>query len=108
MTLSDLGTSGNILFGGASREVDAVPAEGEAGLYRATKGKPGERGSVEAGWVVLNDGSQRGAINFIAPNLKSQTQPAPQFIDPTTALTVNVGGSTLQLRPKKVIDPILQ
>ena len=58
--------------------------------------------------MVLNDGSQRGAINFIAPNLKSQTQPAPQFIDPTTALTVNVGGSTLQLQPKKVIDPILQ
>jgi hypothetical protein len=108
VTLSDSVASGNILLGGASRGIDAVPASDDAGLYRAAKGKPDEKGSVEVGWVVLNDGSQRGTTSFIDPAADVVVKPAPQFIDPATDLNVNVGGKTVQLRPKKVIDPILQ
>jgi hypothetical protein len=108
VTLSDSVASGNVLLWGSSRGVDAVPAEGEAGLYRAAKGKPGKTGSVEVGWVVLNDGSQRGATSFIDPAADVVVKPAPQFIDPAAELNVNVGGKTVQLRPKKVIDPIFQ
>jgi hypothetical protein len=50
-----------ILAGGQPQPFTAVPAGGEAGLYRAEK--TFDEGHVVAGWIVLHDGSQRGGIS---------------------------------------------
>jgi hypothetical protein len=50
-----------ILAGGQPQPFTAVPAGGEAGLYRAEE--TFDEGHVVAGWIVLHDGSQRGGIS---------------------------------------------
>ena len=76
-------------------------ARAPAGLWRAqglVAGQP-----VLAAWVVLNDGSQRGA------QVRGGTVGTVGFIDPTSDFnrpqTVAVGGGTLEARPVGFIDP---
>ena len=69
----------------------AEAASGEAGLYRANgeavrappagSGRPELRSFVEAGWIVLADGTQRGGVAISDPN--TDLRPAP-ILDPTT------------------------
>jgi hypothetical protein len=101
---------GEIEVDGERRSFSAELAVGDAGLYRAFK--EDDEGTVEVGWVVLNDGSQHGGTNFIDPNLRNiQIQPAPT-LDPKTAdVSVNVGGNAITLAQSQVgpmfIDPIV-
>lgn len=94
---------------GARHGFATEPARLPAGLWRAQGLVNGE--PVLAAWVVLNDGSQRGAqlrsgsaqpVGFIDPT-------ADNFIDPTfddfRPQLVNVGGGTLQARPVGFVDP---
>ena len=102
---------GELAIDGQRHSFSAEIAVGEAGMYRAFK--EDDDGTVEVGWVLLNEGSQRGATNFIEPlNLNRSVQPAP-MLDPNTAdVSVNVGGNAIQLAQNQVgpmfIDPIVQ
>jgi hypothetical protein len=54
----------------------AVTATGDAGLWRATVGNPVQP-SVEAGWILLPDGSQRGVVqSFVGKTIDLLTAPA--------------------------------
>jgi hypothetical protein len=79
----------------------AEAASGDAGLYRAIKA--GEAGTVEAGWILLNDGSQRGgsARQFEGHIFEHQSVPK---LDPGYSVYVPQLG---QLRPRKIIDPLV-
>jgi hypothetical protein len=101
---------GEIEIDGEQHSFSAELAVGDAGLYRAFK-ENGE-GTVEVGWVLLNDGSQRGGTNFIDPNLRSiQIQPAPMLDPKTPDVSVNVGGNAITLAQMQVapmvVDPIV-
>jgi len=91
-TLSGDTATGTVSISGADHAFAAQLATGDAGLYRAVKGKAGQPGSVEVGWIVLGDGSQRGGTNFIDPNSQPAVpKPAPTL--DTSATTVNVAGA---------------
>ena len=86
-TLTPAAVTGTVtLADGRAFDFTATPATGEAGLYRAHETLDG----VEhvAGWVVLPDGQQRGAITA-----GGRTLPAPRLTPATP--TVPVGGGTL-------------
>lgn len=70
---------------GSTRTLMLAPASGRAGLYRATART--RRGGLEAGWVVLTDGRQRGATTrFIDPlgDLARTTTTAAPPLDTAT------------------------
>jgi hypothetical protein len=72
------GASGEVEVGGRSLAFSAVPDVGGAGLYRETAGGPGEPGFTETGWIVLADGSARGATTkFIDQESDFLVEPAP-------------------------------
>jgi hypothetical protein len=102
---------GEIEIDGERRSFSAEIAVGDAGLYGAFK--EGDEGTVEVGWVLLNDGSQRGGTNFVDPvSFNRSVQPAP-MLDPKTAdVNVNVGGNAITLAQSQVgpmfINPIVQ
>lgn len=60
-----------ILADGQSHTFTASLASGEAGLYRAEAAFEGS--DYVGGWIVLNDGSQRGAINRISDGTSNIT-----------------------------------
>jgi hypothetical protein len=62
VSFSDGAASGKVTIGGQEQSYSAKLAKGDAGLYRATKGEWDTPGSIEAGWIVLADGTQRGAL----------------------------------------------
>jgi hypothetical protein len=75
--LSDNGGSGKVVLGGKAHAVSLKSARPRAGLYRAA-GRIGKR-PVWVGWVVLNDGRQRGSANdgkrsVTAPRLNTANQ----------------------------------
>jgi hypothetical protein len=100
---------GSVEVAGKDRTFTLERATGEAGLYRAARGKPGKKGFVEVGWVVLADGSQRGGTNFIDPNtLDNVTKPAPKLDPNVSNVSVNVDGRAIKLAQQRVqrfIDP---
>jgi hypothetical protein len=61
VTTEDSVSSTVVPAGGQPQPFTAVPAGGEAGLYRAEK--TFYEGHVVADWIVLHDGSQRGGIS---------------------------------------------
>ncbi len=62
VTIADNSVSGSVtLADGASRPFTAVPATGDAGLYRAEWTLAGADYVVD--WVVLADGRQRGSLD---------------------------------------------
>jgi hypothetical protein len=62
VAFSDGGAAGQVSLGGQDLSFLAQPPKGDAGLYRATKGPWDTPGSIEVGWILLADGTQRGAI----------------------------------------------
>lgn len=70
----------------------AVPARGEAGLYRQITGSPGEPGYRESGWIVLADASARGSTQFTSSDTDLVVGPAPKrtrTAQPVTSFTSN-------------------
>jgi hypothetical protein len=62
---------------GRRRTVALERVRGDAGLYRATART--RRGGVEAGWIVLPDGTRRGAANTF---IQDGTSPAATIAAP--------------------------
>jgi hypothetical protein len=89
--------TGTVTLGDGTRlPFEARRAKGDAGLYRAEK----TVGAAEylGGWVVLADGTQRGAVRTVTAVV------ANPLIDPDNDFTVtvpNVGN----LRPRQFVDP---
>jgi hypothetical protein len=79
--------SGEVRVAGASHPFSAEPATGKAGLYRQAKGTIGKPGFTETGWIVLADGSVRGATSF-----KTTIKTAPSSISGTQLGTNVFGG----------------
>ncbi|MDX6511313.1 MAG: hypothetical protein QOE36_817 [Gaiellaceae bacterium] len=95
--------TGSVTVGGTKRTFTADPAEGKAGFYRAIGKVQGKEAT--AGWVVLADGRQRGALRtttvLAAPTLNTATQTAtlgsggtisPVLITPTQASRAGLQG----------------
>jgi hypothetical protein len=85
---------------GSTHTVALERATGSAGLYRAiaeTRGRV-----LEGGWVVLDDGSQRGALNRFGADLgrPAETTAAPPF--DTVQGTVKWA---LPTNPSRITDP---
>lgn len=59
--VADDAVTGTVMLDGVPRDFRAEPAVGDAGLYLGTSA--GGAGGPWAGWVVLADGSQRGAVS---------------------------------------------
>jgi hypothetical protein len=103
---------GEIEIDDEQHSFSAELAVGDAGLYRAAE-EDGER-TVEVGWVMLNDGSQRGGTNFLEPNADFRTTTPAPVIDPSTDLnvSVNVGGNAIEVSAKPVtpglVDPVAE
>lgn len=95
VSFSGEGAAGEVELAGEPHQFALEPASGEAGLYRAVVGDPGEPGSVEAGWIVLADGWLRGAKkSFIAEETDVVVAPAPEFNDSAGDLAVDLGAGT--------------
>src|SRR3954471_5276478 len=72
------GLPGRVRLYGHRYAFTARRAHGAAGLYRAAART--SDGFFEAGWVIQNDGSQRGAVNFIDNNVGlAVPSPAPRL-----------------------------
>src|SRR3954453_5339215 len=85
------GLTGRVRLHGHRYAFTARRAHGPAGLYRAAART--SDGVFEAGWIIQNDGSQRGAVNFIDNNVGlAVPSPAPR-LDP--AATLVTAGSPL-------------
>lgn len=76
VTIASGGASGDIEIDGELHSFSASLAPDEAGLYHKAKGKPGEPGFTETGWIVLADGSVRGRTNLIDPANDLKMKPA--------------------------------
>jgi hypothetical protein len=96
---------------GATRTLRLTPAGGRAGIYRATAKT--RRGAIEAGWIVLADGSQRGAANTFVDPLSdlaapAETSAAPPLDTATGTVKWAVPGAGLvhvsELTQPRVID----
>ena len=103
--------SGTITIDGEQHTFRAEPASGEAGLYRAARvdredGKLVE-GEVEAGWIVLPDGTQRGATN-VGTTSTVLVKSAPRLTLSATTVNINVSGASLKtaLTDLQSITPI--
>jgi hypothetical protein len=86
MTLEDSGVHGLLDRAGAGPHgFVAVPASDEAGLYRAVATIEGR--DYVGGWIVLNDGRQRGAITLDGAVVDNPT------LDPSTQEAVSSVGT---------------
>jgi hypothetical protein len=92
-TLSGDRASGTVTIAGADHAFTADLAAGDAGLYRAAKGKLGQAGSVEVGWIVLSDDSQRGTTSFIDQTGTLMVQMAPMLDTSSTSVTLSSFGT---------------
>jgi hypothetical protein len=98
---------GTVRLGGVAHAFAVSRASGRAGLYRAVAGRAETRGAVEAGWIVIADGSVRGAANrFIDPNSNPIVRPAPALAFGDGSVRAP-GASALAVRPvgSGFIDP---
>ena len=79
------GFGGTVTVGpGQHYRYTVVPARGEAGLYRAKETTAGE--TWESGWIVLNDGSVRGARQSSAGKVEGlATRGGVKWTDPGAA-----------------------
>jgi hypothetical protein len=85
VSFSDDGADGEISVRGQDVSHSAELAKGDAGLYRATRGAWDTPGSVEAGWILLADGTQRGAL------AKSGPEEADAGAGPTLRFAIHLG-----------------
>ena len=91
--------SGTVTIDGEPHAFRAQQAAGEAGLYRAARvdredGKLRE-GEIEAGWIVLPDGTQRGATN-VGTTSTVLVKSAPRLTLSATNVNLNVAGTSLK------------
>lgn len=86
-SFGEAGFVGDVQLAGRRLSFSAEPVQAPAGLYRSEE-QLGDTRRV-GGWIVLPDGTQRGAVQT-----GTQTAPAPP-LDATTA-TATVGGTTVQ------------
>lgn len=106
VTWSGSTASGTLTIDGTSHPFTAELATGDAGLYRAAQGTPGDAGAVEVGWVVLPDGSQRGQITrFASPIL---TLAAPKLDTSSTSVNITAGSFSSSLVVNKFVNPVGQ
>jgi hypothetical protein len=91
VTWSGSTASGTVTIDGTGHAFTAQLASGDAGLYRAVQGTPGDAGSIEVGWVVLADGTQRGTITSFTSPITNLAAPK---LD-TTSTSVSISGSSL-------------
>ena len=82
------GVTGTVELDGQEHDISLEPTEGPAGLYRAA-GNVGEN-PVWIGWVLLNDGTQKGAAN----TTDGIVEPPP--VDPETG-TITSGDVTVEV-----------
>lgn len=97
--ISDGRVSGTVTIDGEQHAFRAERASGEAGLYRAARidqedGKLSE-GEVEAGWIVLADGTQRGATN-VGTTSTVLVKSAPTLTLSSTTVNLNISGTSLK------------
>jgi hypothetical protein len=91
-TLTADGASGELTLASETHAFSADPATDDAGLYRAAVGEPGKPGFVEAGWIVLADGSVKGVKNsFTKTGADFVVQPAPKFMELGVGFAVDLG-----------------
>jgi hypothetical protein len=94
-SLSAKGATGHVEIDGERHAFAARAATGEAGLYRAVHSETGEPGSIVAGWIVLPDGSLRGAkLTFIDQESDFVVAPAPGFSESGTDFVVDLGSGS--------------
>jgi hypothetical protein len=87
------GVTGDVLVNGAPHRFSAQRAEGRAGLYRGTRGRSGASGALEAGAIVLEDGSFRGFVSTIAGS--RAVQPLGEFDPRRPRIQTRSGSVTL-------------
>jgi hypothetical protein len=87
-TVTDDRASGQVRLGGRTFAFGAVLATGSAGLYRAEA-----PGRALAGWVVLDDASQRGSVRFIDSEGDLLVEPAPELAGNAKSVTLGPAGS---------------
>jgi hypothetical protein len=75
--LAASGATGTVTLGGKDFAFTAAPAQGDAGLFRAEQEVNG--GKVVGGWIVAQDGQQRGALNAPHEN-RDEITAAPQLV----------------------------
>ncbi|MCA1650157.1 MAG: hypothetical protein LC753_07690 [Acidobacteria bacterium] len=80
-TISD-DASGEIEIQGENRAFNAPRVSGDAGLYRAVVGDASNERIVEGGWIVLPNGSQRGAITMEGGGDVTEILTAPPIYPP--------------------------
>ncbi len=100
-TFSNDEVSGELTVGGERRSFSAAAASGDAGLYRAAKvqredGQIGA-GEVEAGWVVLADGSQRGGVGVGGADGSVAVKSAPRLSPNTTNVRLDPSATSTRL-----------
>ena len=96
--------SGTVSIDGVAHAFSATLATGDAGLYRAVHGTPGQAGAVEVGWVVLADGTQRGMItSFITPITQLA---APKLNTSSSSVNITAGSFSSLMVVNKFITPI--
>jgi hypothetical protein len=76
-TFARSGAAGTVFVDGFPHRFRAVRAIGKAGLYRLQRGRLGKRASRESGWIVLPNGSRRGATNLVRRRSVLVVKPAP-------------------------------
>jgi hypothetical protein len=103
VTWSGSTVSGTLTIDGAGHAFSAELATGDAGLYRAAQGTPGEVGSVEVGWIVLPNGSQRGTITSFTDPLSLA---APKLDTSSTSVTITAGSFSGSLVVNQFTNPI--
>ncbi|MDQ3880865.1 MAG: hypothetical protein M3295_07330 [Chloroflexota bacterium] len=83
--------SGEILIGGERHPFNAPAVSDTAGLYRAVATN-GDESVAEAGWIVLENGSQRGAVNIETKRGTDATVRPARAIDPADPREVALAG----------------
>jgi hypothetical protein len=104
VTWSGSTASGTVTIDGTGHAFTAQLASGDAGLYRAVQGTPGDAGAVEVGWVVLPDGSQRGTITSFTNPIGSLA--APKLDTSSTSVNITTSSFSGSLVVNQFTDPI--
>jgi hypothetical protein len=100
----DSAATGEVEVDGRPHGFEAKLTEGVEGLFVARRGEIGAPNSIEVGWVVLEDGTQRGSTQLVDPAGSIAVKPAPP-LPPSKGGLNAVRVDDARLRPTKVIEP---
>jgi hypothetical protein len=76
-TFEDGKVTGDVEVNDEPHSFTADTARSGAGLYRGILGKVGQSGTLEAGWIVLNNGTQRGGSGSTTKTLSQNVATIP-------------------------------